>query len=182
MPRLRLAEDVAAVSALGADHAHWKELDCIYRGNPSMYQSPESLFGTVNPKEAHQIIARVALHLSTTIDADLIYCPLAAGNHVDHQIVRRAAERAFGGELTYYEDFPYAYWDEDAVQQLTDGPKWQCAVWDISARALDNKIAAIACYLSQCESLFGNVSNMSQSVADFAAQTGGEKYWNRIPE
>ncbi|GBL37311.1 hypothetical protein EMGBD1_09980 [Anaerolineaceae bacterium] len=38
-----------------------------------------------------------------------IWIPLALGNHVDHQLVRSAAQQSkLPGQRGYYEDYPYA--------------------------------------------------------------------------
>jgi hypothetical protein len=46
-----------------------------------------------------------------------LVCPLTLGNHVDHQLVRQAAER-IGRPLCYYADLPYGLKNERLPENL----------------------------------------------------------------
>ncbi len=94
--------------------------DCIYRKAPDgrfFYSDGASLWGEIDPAE-DSLVAELAARLAALPlkRYGTIYAPLGVGRHVDHQIVRRAAECS-GRALTYYEDFPYAQ-DSRAVEAV----------------------------------------------------------------
>ncbi|MFQ6100050.1 MAG: PIG-L deacetylase family protein [Anaerolineae bacterium] len=170
----RQEEDRAALALLGADPVHWPYSDCIYRQTASgrfPYASEEALWGEVHPAEeglaAELAAGLAALPLSRD---SVVYTPLGVGHHVDHQIVRCAAE-ASGHTLVYYEDFPYAG-DPHAVQAALGEGQWQMDVVQLSEEALEAKIAAIARYRSQLSTFWADEAEMAAAVRAFA-----ERYW-----
>ena len=181
----RQEEDRAAVATLGAKAVHWPYMDCIYRQTPAgrfPYASREALFGEVHPTERGLIVG-VAARLAALLQGwagTAIYAPLGVGHHVDHQIVRQAAEGS-GHALTYYEDFPYAE-DPQAVLAQRRG---RARLVMLSPEAVEAKIAAIACYRSQISTFWANVGEMAASVRAFAERIGGgvpaERYWEFGP-
>ncbi len=173
----RLEEDRAALSLLGVEAERWTYTDCIYRQSPAgafLYASEDALWEQVHPAEDALIaeltgrFQRLPLHPGGSLHA-----PLAVGHHVDHQIVRRAAEST-GLQLTYYEDYPYAL-NRSAVQTALSDRRWLAQPISLSEEALEAKVAAIACYRSQISSFWADEAAMSTSVRGFT-----EQYW--IPE
>ena len=181
----RRAEDVQALALLGAQAYHWPYTDCIYRRTSAgrfPYASEKALWGEVHPEEK-DLIAELAARLATLsrkVDVTEIYAPLGVGYHVDHQIVRQAAE-ASGHEVAFYEDFPYAT-DPQAVRAALAQRREQARLVPLSEDALKMKIAAIACYRSQISTFWTDETEMAASVRTFANQTGegkpAERYWS----
>jgi len=181
---LRREEDLAALAVLGAETMHWPYTDCVYRRTPAgcfPYTSGETLFGPVHPAEKG-LIAELATRLAALLQRQggaAIYVPLGIGHHVDHQIVRQAAE-ASGHALAYYEDFPYAQ-DRQAMQQVSMPGQARVHLELLSEQALEAKLAAIACYRSQVSTFWDDAAHIASSVRAFAEQTGGgrlaERYW-----
>jgi LmbE family N-acetylglucosaminyl deacetylase len=179
----RRQEDVAALSALGVEAIHWPYADCIYRQAPDgrfLYANEEALWGEIHPEEKG-LIEELAGRLAALPLAQegTVYAPLGVGHHVDHRIVRRAAEVS-KLTLIYYEEFPYAE-DPRAVQAaLARGPG-RAQLIHISEEALEAKIAAIACYRSQLSTFWDSTAEMAAAVRAFAQRTGGagpaERYW-----
>ena len=172
----RQEEDLAALALLGADPAHWPYTDCIYRQTPDgrfPYASEEALWGEVHPTETG-LVAELADRLSALplAQRSTVYTPLGVGHHVDHQIVRRAAEAA-GHTLTYYEEFPYAE-DPQAVEAVLAKRPGQAELVLLSEEALKAKIAAIACYRSQISTFWADVVTMAAAVRAFAERVGGD--------
>jgi len=170
----RQEEDLAALALLGAEAVHWLYTDCIYRRTPDghfPYASEEALWGEVHPAE-NSLVVEVATRLATLplMSDDTAYAPLGVGHHLDHQIVRYAAE-ASGHTLVYYEDFPYTE-DPQAVQVALMKGQWQAESAPLSREALGAKIAAIACYHSQLSTFWADVAEMAAAVWAFA-----ERYW-----
>jgi LmbE family N-acetylglucosaminyl deacetylase len=181
----RQEEDLAALALVGAKAAYWPYTDCIYRqvsDGRFPYASEKALFEEIHPAE-EALIAELAARLRALPlgQGGTVYAPLAVGHHVDHQIVRLAAQ-ASGRPLIYYEDFPYAQ-DPRAVQAALEAGQWQAELMRLSERALEAKIAAIACYRSQISTFWADLAEMAAAVRAFPQRAGGpaERYWRSTP-
>jgi LmbE family N-acetylglucosaminyl deacetylase len=182
----RRAEDLAVCARLGAEPLHLGFRDAVYRydaaGQP-MYVT-NFIGGAVTAHDWRMLYFALAARLRVICrDAHVVYCPLAIGGHVDHVLVRSAAELAApAAGLTYYEDYPYAQkvgQGDPAVRaelgRITRGlaPR-TVALSDADVAA---RIAAIGLYPSQQFALFEDASTMPAKVRDYVAQAGGERYW-----
>jgi len=172
---VRRAEEVAALQVLGANFHHVGLLDCIYRADDAgfFYTSDEAIFGFTHPGDdrlAEEMARRLAL-LGPLKATTIVYAPLAVGNHIDHQLVRQAAERWRGRELIYYEDFPYV--GDDAPVELDATP----LLISLSKEDIEAKIKAIGCYRSQIRFLFGTRAKMAARVWDHCRRVAGENGW-----
>ncbi len=183
----RRAEDARAVAHVGAELQTWSLPDAIYRLDPEsgepLYTSNETLFGPLSRAEA-PLVAALARQIAAAPPARRVYAPLAIGNHVDHQLVRAAAEQAFAerprAALFYYEDYPYVQRQPDALAALLQPPEaWAYAVRPLSEAAVEARIEAIAAYQSQLSMLFNGAETMARLVREQIAATGGERYWYR---
>lgn len=179
----RQEEDLAALTFLGAEAVHWPYTDCIYRQTPAghfPYASEESLWEDIHPAEQSLIVELVARLKALPVSRNsMVYAPLTVGHHVDHQVVRQAAQ-ASGRPLTYYEEFPYAE-DAQAVQVALGKGQWQARLVSLCEQALEAKTAAIARYRSQLSTFWADEAEMAASVRAFAERIGGcvpaERYW-----
>jgi hypothetical protein len=109
VPAQRRLEDQASVRALSAYSRYFSILDCIYRRDSgtgeNMYNSETALNGMLQAGD-FQIIQSLQEEMRHSLERESIFvCPLALGNHVDHQLTRLAAE-GLEHELWYYADFP----------------------------------------------------------------------------
>lgn len=185
-PAMRREEDSAALALLGAHFQHWPYTDCIYRQAPDgsfPYSSEEALFGELHPAEEGLVAELSERILALPLAHDgLLYVPLGVGNHVDHRIVRRAAESS-GHPVQYYEDYPYAE-KEQALLAVLTGRLWRAVLCPLSEQALEAKIAAFACYNSQLGLLGVGIAEAAARIREFARRTGGdvpaERYWLQI--
>ncbi len=179
---VRRAEDIRSLSMLhpAIEAAHMPLLDCIYRHHPAtgepLYPHEADIFGPVHPADP----ARTLLETLAPPPPDRwVYCPLAIGNHVDHQLARWAVE-GWGippGQLFYYEDYPYAD-DPAALSAIIDRQAgWIPRTIALSPAALDAKIAAVAQHVSQIETFWASVEVMSDRLRAFATRVGGERLW-----
>jgi LmbE family N-acetylglucosaminyl deacetylase len=181
----RQEEDRAALALLGADPLHWAYIDCIYRQTPDgrfPYDSEESLWETVHPAEGSLVVELASRIAALLLEHDgTLYTPLGVGHHIDHQIVRRAAE-ACGRALTYYEDYPYAE-DTCAVQAALCEGQWQAERVLLSEEAFTAKTDAIARYRSQISTFWAGADEMAASVRAYAERIGegepADQYWER---
>lgn len=176
----RRAEDVAACTLLGANYEHGSIPDCIYRqdadGRP-LYETWEQIIGDVHAAES-DLIAHISGQLAALPPARQVIAPLAAGNHVDHQLVRRAAEAVFGSKLVYYEDYPYVRDAATLERALGTAAKiWQSEIIRLTSAAVQQKIEAIAAYRSQVSTFFNGREDLEKQVRDFIRHTGGERLW-----
>jgi LmbE family N-acetylglucosaminyl deacetylase len=196
----RRAEDRAAFSRLRADVLHLPFLDCIYRAGPAgdpLYPGPVDMFSAFNPAD-EAIIDAVAGAFGELPAAEQIYAPLGVGNHIDHRVARRAAERVFDA-LAYYEDYPYtmAAGALDAVLPPESRGGWSAETNWLTETALKTKIEAVAAYHSQLSSFFTGrddlVNKLREEGQRVLAQTeaggqtapnwavGGERLWRKRP-
>lgn len=179
----RRAEDVAACRRLGADYLYWDVPDCIYRLEPAtgeaLYTSEESLFGAIHPAE-YSLVEALAERMASLPAAGRIVGPLAVGRHVDHQLVRAAAEAWRGAHLYYYEDYPYVQ-RPGALAAAPDflPEQWPAEVIPLAAADLQAKYEAITCFQSQLSSFFDGRADLERQVGGYATAIGGERLWQR---
>ena len=182
----RCREDLAAIASLGAEAVQLGLLDAIYRrdapGQPLYTQ--RSVAVPVHPYDWQFQLKAVEQRLRALLETHVgqalqVFCPLTAGGHVDHVIVRRAVENVCPTDIiTYYEDYPYAH-QRNAVQALFTArggfvqparggfvirrPQWQATLITLTAVEVDARIAAVACYESQIAGLFpSNIERLQE--------------------
>ncbi len=192
---LRRQEDIASCAIMGAQRLHFPIPDCIYRlgpqGAPSagqpLYTSEESLWGDVHPDERY-LVEQLSQSLEEKLPQQTalnLVCPLALGGHVDHKLVRRAAE-ALPIRLWYYEDYPYALQAGDRL----DGMRmqgWEEQVNPITQAGLDAWIRAVAAHASQISTFWHQdsarrvpaVQAMQSAITAYARQRSGVRLWRQ---
>jgi LmbE family N-acetylglucosaminyl deacetylase len=185
----RRSEDLAALAELGVEAVHLDVLDCIYRLNPAngwpLYTSDQAIFGQLHAAEL-ALVRRVATRLTTLLRGfgrHHLYVPLTVGNHVDHQVARRAAEVA-GGIYAFYEDYPYVAnlgdrWPNASQTTAHDRPLTPEFV-RLSEANLAAKVSAIGCYTSQVGTFWADQAAMDRAVRQFATHTGGDAPAERV--
>ena len=179
--RVRRAEDVVARQILGADYLHWSIPDSIYRTDPATgetcYPTWESIITTHHPAD-EAVVAWLARQLELLPATNQVVAPLAVGNHIDHRLTRQAAERVFGADLLYYEDYPYSEGDGAVTAVLRPSPDhWQSDNIKLTARAVEAKIEAIWTYASQRSTFFASRQDVENQIRNAAGQIGGERLW-----
>jgi LmbE family N-acetylglucosaminyl deacetylase len=192
---LRRREERAAMERLGAELKLLNYPDCIYRGEDDdfFYTSNEELFGPIHPADAPlaETLTRELAALGPPAPEATVYAPLAIGNHIDHQLLRQAAESWRGRDLLYYEDYPYTQRENaDALEAQRLGSQFemqptQSLLVLLTEQALQAKIEAVRCYASQMGVLFGNSEQIEIDLPAFARHTAGgvgwaERFW-RVP-
>jgi LmbE family N-acetylglucosaminyl deacetylase len=174
----RLEEDRAALAHLGAGLRYWDLPDCIYRRLPDgswLVNGEEDLWKPVHPLEQPQM-QRLAAWLVEDLRADdILVSPLTLGNHVDHFLVRAAAEY-LRRPLLYYPDYPYAAVTGIDLAQKT-GENWQKRCYPVSRQALGAWQNAIACYTSQISTFWGGLDEMRAALESYWQAGGGTCFW-----
>ncbi len=176
--RARRFEDDAAGQVLGARMRYWELPDCIYRQLPDgsfVVNGEDDLWQNVNPQEApvvERLQAWLAEHLAPE---DRLVSPMTLGNHVDHHLVRQAAE-GLGRDLWYYADFPYVrQHPESLAQQLQ--PHWAKDCYPISLEGLAAWQRAVAEYSSQISTFWDGIEGMRAEMEAYWRQGGGACLW-----
>ncbi len=173
---LRRAEDLAACVQLGLrpeDVVHLSFQDAVYRRTPegvAMYPSDEALFGHVHPGD-EGLDEQIAQALCPLIqEGARLVVPAGVGHHVDHLIVRRAAERLQleGYEVAFYEELPYAEAPEAFAHRPSQGLIETFVVLHEADMAV--KVRAALYYRTQLSLLFGGEMQLNERLRAHAAQ------------
>jgi LmbE family N-acetylglucosaminyl deacetylase len=206
---VRREEERQAIKLLGLQPVWLDFQDAPYRrglAGGHLYNSNEELFGRVAQEERDILVPSIAGEIRRVASQAgargrvRVFAPLGVGNHVDHQIVFRAA-RLLGPRygVLFYEDYPYAAKGSALVARLRSLgiPSAQSHQAPHSALRIPHsrvvpiseviglKIAAIARYKSQLGVLFGGSEAMPGAVRAYAQSVGGgqagvqyaERFW-----
>jgi LmbE family N-acetylglucosaminyl deacetylase len=180
----------------------WLDLpDAVFRG----YEGDAELLG--EPRDDDDPLYAALRREINRLEPQKIYLPLGVGNHVDHQLCRDAGIRLleegrkwvmpgpeYAGKVTFYEDFPYAWWQgfaslddlpADALLDLPDDVALTPDYAEISDQ-LERKIEGITLYESQLDRLFGGTDEMARQVRAHARKvallgnigSSAERYWS----
>ena len=176
--------------------------DAVYRG----YEGDEQLLGDVRVDDSapYELLRSEILRL----EPQMVYFPLGIGRHVDHQLCREVGlgllsegrqwvmpALPFVGRLSFYEDFPYAWWSDSAGSErdgvadlaLPRGVSVQPQYADITD-VIERKVGGIQIYASQIERLFESPQGMLDDLYGYHARialAGGvrgyaERYWATV--
>jgi LmbE family N-acetylglucosaminyl deacetylase len=178
---LRRAEDGAALTLLGAQGRYLDCLDAVYRVDPDgewMYVDLETLFGELHSGDPmmRNGVGWLVDQFTALLPPEqhcVIYAPLGVGQHVDHQIIHRAARQLLkaGYRVAFYDDYPYAEQPgatESAVV-VAGSESWPAQDISLDPADLSAKVSALAYYRSQMSVLFGGMDSMPNRVWSFAA-------------
>jgi LmbE family N-acetylglucosaminyl deacetylase len=169
---LRRQEDEHAARILDASAHHFPIADCIYRRSrqgAAFYT--ESVFVAPHPQEESDLTNEISRLLSQRLTAsDTLVCPLAIGGHVDHRLVRAAAEK-LRRPLWYYADVPYVINHPEELPQAAQNKRSKPGF--VSPAGLRAWQEAIAAYASQVPSLFESSNAMRSAIRDYLRQNEG---------
>jgi len=169
--RERRKEDMNAAKILGAKAVHFDFLDCIYRrGKNDEWLYTEGVFGALHPEDA-DLPAEIASAITPRLLLDdVLVAQLSVGSHVDHVLVRQAAE-LLGRPLIYDIDMPYFLYKSDEFQAKAAGMKESTR--RITEASLERWLDAVVEYKSQLPSLNESVSTPERARASIRA------YWDK---
>lgn len=176
----RKQEDLASCRIMGASSYHFPVPDCIYRRSHEegsfLYNSEEAIFGPVNSQEG-ALINQLKDDLGRLIPPrSRIVCPLTVGDHVDHQLVRAAAER-LSRQVWYYADFPYIQMHPSQLAPKIGGLGSED--FHLSESALGAWIDASAAYRSQINSFWTSPDAMEEAIRDYYRESRGFHLWRK---
>jgi len=177
--------------------------DAVFRG----YADDEELLNA--PRDDDKAPFEILRREIARLEPQKLYLPLGIGNHVDHQLCREVGVRLlaesrrwvmpgpeYAGIVTFYEDFPYAWWNDfrrledlpaSAFTDLPTGIGLSPEYADIGDQ-LERKISGINLYASQMDRLFNGTQEMARQVRAYARRvalldgSGGvaERYWSTV--
>ena len=187
----RRLEDAASCARLGATHRHLSTPDCIYRRIPTenlspgeiqnvfLYTTEASLFGPLHTTEAGQIKSLIK-ELARTLPLQVqVVCPLALGDHVDHQLVRRVAER-LERPMLYYSDYPYVLESMDILEHMKDAG-WSTIPHSISDSGMIAWEESVSTHTSQISTFWSDSTSMRTALRTFRQKMAGVLLW-RSPQ
>ncbi len=173
----RRAEDADSCRALGVPYRHSDVPDCIYRrlpdGQPTI-DVRDSLFRPFPAGEAY-LVRQIAAWIAQELPADArLVSPLCLGGHIDHWLVRAAAE-SLGKPVWYYADYPYVI--DDPLEHHDLRPSLRglpiALRQPLSGAALAAWQAGIAAHRSQISTFWGSLAEMQAKISQYYAEGGG---------
>jgi LmbE family N-acetylglucosaminyl deacetylase len=205
------ADDIAIRRAEDERFAVFMEVSLVDLGLPDAsfrgYAGDDQLLGA--PRDDDEAPVALLRREILRLEPQQVYFPLGIGGHVDHVLCRDVALALLAeprgwvmptpdlaGIVSFYEDFPYAWWDDfhgqadmpAAMTGLPLGTALEARYADISD-VLHRKAAGVAVYGTQVPRLFGDEQRMFDDVAGYArrvAFAGGvgtgsaERYWGVV--
>jgi len=187
----RRLEDAASCARLGATLRHLSTPDCIYRRahtenlspgekrSVSLYSTEASLFGPLHATEAG-LIKSLTKELARTLPLQAqVVCPLALGDHVDHQLVRGAAER-LARPMLYYSDYPYVLESMDILEQMKHAG-WSTIPLSISESGMVAWEEAVSTHTSQTSTFWSDSTSIRTALRSFRQKMAGVLLW-RSPQ
>lgn len=182
----RRKEDEEAARILGAALRFGSAADCIYRCDAqgqALYPDEAALFGAVQANDPAAELLDASLGQMAA--PEMLLAPLAAGHHVDHQIVQawawRLATRWPETTLCFYADYPYSR-DAVAVQQALAplAERVTARHFALSEADLEAHIRAAAAYRSQRSTFWEDDAALAAEVrAGFAAGIRLYQAWRK---
>src|SRR6478672_3248928 len=174
--------------------------DAVFRG----YEGDDELLGM--PRADDDAPFEILRREIARLEPQKVYLPLGVGGHVDHQLCREVGIRLlqegrkwtmpgpeYAGIVTFYEDFPYAWWNDfRRLEDLGSNPLAALPP-DVSivpeyadvTDQLERKIMGISLYESQIDRLFDSRVAMADAVRSYGRAMGevgevdgsAERYW-----
>lgn len=170
----RREEDLEACSLVGAGALHIDIPEAAYRFGPDgdfMYPVEEAIFDDVEPSD-EALIDQLAQVIEEVSPAGAqVYSPLAIGGHVDHVLVRRAAEQ-LTRPVWFYHDLPYFARELEvpAGFEQPDGVETRLPLEDEHLAAW---IEGIWAYESQRSTFWDDKLDVEYELRDYLEQNSG---------
>lgn len=178
----RREEDRRSCAILGAATRHFSIPDCIYRRNPTtgapLILKNEELFQPL-PEVEYPLASDLSRQLILLQpESSRLISPIALGGHIDHHLVRRAAEMS-GQPLLYYADYPYSIQSSEDQEKWID-PGWKKYHQPVSMESLAKWQAAIAEHRSQISTFWKSRGDMESAIRAYWQSGGGSLLWGNF--
>jgi LmbE family N-acetylglucosaminyl deacetylase len=174
----RRMEDELACAHLGASEYHFDFQDVIYRNKSHQDEmevvGEKDLFRNYQVEdEALKESIRETLQATLEDQEEYQFCvPLSLGNHIDHQIVRHAADAVHSMfPKLYYADFPYV------VRSQAEIPSANRKQFALFEEDVDAWCEAIALYASQISTFWTEKKEIREEIYPYWQKGGGSCLW-----
>ncbi len=176
---MRKQEDIKSCQSLNASYHHFDVPDCIYRldgkSNP-LYSTDERLSGPIDPYDAF-IIDRLAEELVGLIPPEAqIVCPLAIGNHIDHQLTRQIIQKT-GKAAWFYADYPYVLENQEAIAHLKH-ESWVSKIFPITKNGFQAWLKSVSAHQSQLSTFWDDFQEMESDFREYLQNNQGIALWH----
>ena len=170
---------------MGARPLYYDLPDCIYRrlaDGSFLVNGEDDLWQPLHPQEAETAAALTGWLKANLAPGDQLVSPMTLGSHVDHHLVRAAAEAVFTSagapdcQLAYYADYPYAVREPDALRRMLR-PSWRELCVPVSPAGLLGWQAAIAQHVSQISTFWNGLEDMQAALESYWRAGGGACLW-----
>jgi LmbE family N-acetylglucosaminyl deacetylase len=175
----RRAEDRLACERLQVIPLHLSYLDCIYHNSSGtaqpLIENNEDLFQNL-PDSEQPLVDEIAQQLRQVLPAACtLVIPLAIGNHIDHQIVRRVG-KILKHSAYYYADFPYSSNHPEEIHDRApvNSPTYH---FPLNNQSLAVWQYAVEAYTSQLSSFWPSLNEMYEAVEAYAKSAIGNCLW-----
>ena len=176
----RRREDIASCAQLGVAYHHLDLHDCIYRRGPNgehLYPTEESLSGGLQSLDQYWIETLYKELKRDVPPRARLVCPLAIGNHVDHQLTRAAAE-LLSPRLWYYADYPYVQRKPEQLEEML-AHGWRARHFRVSLPDLAAWQTSIAAHASQISTFWPNIPAMQDAIQAYWALENATNLWQK---
>lgn len=172
----RRKEDINSAKVLGATTHYFDFLDCIYRQDKNGNWLYSMIFTDPLPEE-DDLPQQIADEISKRLKSDdKLVCQFGIGQHVDHVLVRRAAE-LLGKPLLYVADIPYLFKKPEQLHPHTVEMKEDVEM--VSETGIHVWQEAILMYDSQMDELFQSRDRMREQIREYCQTVGGIRFWSK---
>ena len=173
---LRREEDMKAAKIVGAKPVHLDTPDCIYRRGPDGEGLYLDIFVQPHPAEAH-LPGEIAKTIARELESDdQVICQLGIGGHVDHILVRQAAE-CLKRPLWYAADVPYVFRQPGELAPQVAGMNE--SRYKITETGLKVWIEASLAYESQLSSLFDSPEDLEEKIRAYYSEAESFIIWHK---
>jgi hypothetical protein len=109
-----------------------------------------------------------------------VVAPLGIGNHIDHDLTRKAASR-LEIPLYFYADYPYVREPDggEILEIMSDSEDWEEEVFPVSEEGIFHWGEAALAYKSQLPVFWENEDALREEIRQLSARMGGLRLWKK---
>ncbi len=172
--RMRRLEDKQAAKIVGARTVHFKFPDCIYRRSKAGGYLYTQTVMTPPLPEDEPLAGKIWAALEEKVNKeDILVSPLALGGHVDHILVRQAAEEL--NNLYFYADIPYVLNAPGTLEEAI--PIMEGCHFEVSDAGMKAWLEGVKAYKSQVNSLFKGEGTLFDAIRSRWRNEDGLRLW-----
>ena len=176
----RREEDNNAASLVGATTVHFDFLDCIYRRDENGEWPYYDIYLPLQKMDAdlpRQIADAIIPRLNPD---DVLVCQLSVGSHIDHVLVRQAAE-LLERPLLYDIDLPYIFYKPEELAPKSAGMKENAhAVTETGLKAWQEAVLVYKSQLPVLGEAMSTPEDARESIQSYWGEQKGIYLFQRI--